>query len=90
MGAMGDYTEVLNLDPRSADARGSRDDQNGSTAARCSESYMFLFFIRLQLGNLHQCVFDLAYCAKKLPLTSHMRCADCGKLADGSLHADGA
>ena len=87
---MGDYTEVLNLDPRSADARGSRDDQNGSTAARCSESYMFSFFILLQLGNLHQCVFDLAYCAKKLPLTSHMRCADCGKLADGSLHADGA
>ena len=40
--------------------RGSRDDQNGSTAARCSESYMFSFFILLQLGNLHQCVFDQA------------------------------
>ena len=39
--------------------RGSRDDQNGSTAARCSESCMF--FIRLQRGTLHECAIAAGF-----------------------------
>ena len=39
--------------------RGSRDDQNGSTAARCSESCMF--FIWLQLGTLHHCAIAAGF-----------------------------